>query len=175
MNERISTWLLSPALVMALAAACGGSSDSDGTGGASTGGSGGASGGSGGASGGAGGAGAVGGSTTDGGEYLKCFDDKGKFNAYSQKTCTGNTCAILVHQTDCCGNTLLIGVDTTHLAELQACESSWRATLPDCQCPAGPPEIEQPAGTTVNDASGAEVTCGNWTSTSGICITQPKK
>ncbi|MBK8995956.1 MAG: hypothetical protein IPM35_09440 [Myxococcales bacterium] len=44
----------------------------------------------------------------------------------------------------------------------------------DCGCPAGPPEIEQPGGTSVASKDDAVVTCGNWTSTSGICITQPK-
>jgi hypothetical protein len=170
MSKRLATWLLSPLLALSLPAACGGSSESDGTGGAATGGAGGTGG-----SGGAGGSSGSGGSTTDGGEYLKCFDATGKFTAYELKTCSGDACALLVHQTDCCGNTLLIGVAEARLAELQACETAWRATLPDCQCPAGPPQIEQPGGTTVNDPSGAEVGCINWTSSGGICLTQPKK
>lgn len=81
---------------------------------------------------------------------------------------------MVVHQTDCCGNTLLLGVASTHLKELQACEQAWRATLPGCGCPAGPPKIEQPAGTTVTDPSAAQVTCGDFTQTSGICFSQPK-
>jgi hypothetical protein len=171
MSKRLATWLLSPLLALSMAAACGGTSESDGTGGASTGGVGGAGG-----AGGTGGAGGSGGTTTDGGEYLKCFDANGKFTAYQLKMCGGSqSCAIMVHQTDCCGNTLLMGVDAARLAELQACETAWRATLPDCQCAAGPPQIEQPAGTTVNDASEAELGCINWTSSGGICMTQPKE
>ena len=143
-------------------AACGGESDSEG-GSGGTGGSGGATGGSGGATGGSG-----------GGGYLDCFDASGKLSAYDLKTCTGDTCVVVEHQTDCCGNTLLVGVESANLAKLQACETAWRATLPGCGCPAGPPTIEQPSGTTVTSKDAAKVTCGNWTSTSGICITEPK-
>lgn len=154
----------------------GGNGASAATGGSGATGGGGATGGSGGATGGTSGGGGTsgsGGTTPDGGDYLKCFDATGKFTAYDLKTCTGDTCAIVAHQTDCCGNTLLIGVEASHLAELQACEAAWAATLPDCGCPAGPPEVEQPAGT-VSSPSDAVVTCGNWTMSSGICITQPK-
>ncbi|MBK7582714.1 MAG: hypothetical protein IPI67_21270 [Myxococcales bacterium] len=168
MSHRLLALLLSPALAVTLPAGCGGSSDTDASGGTSTGGA---------ATGGSSGTGSSsgsGGSSADGGDFLKCFDATGKLTAYDLKTCTGATCTLLVHQTDCCGNTLLIGVDTSHLAELQACETAWRTTLPACGCPAGPPEIEQPAGTTVSDASAASVSCGNFTNTSGICITQPK-
>jgi hypothetical protein len=66
----------------------------------------------------------------------------------------------LVHQTDCCGNTLLMGVESSKLAELQACEDFWVATLPQCACPAGLPEIEKPAGTAVSDPSAAQASLG---------------
>ncbi len=68
----------------------------------------------------------------------------------------------------------LIGVESSHLAALQVCEAAWRATQPACGCPAGPPEVEQPSGTSVASKDDDVVACGNWTSTSGICITQPK-
>ncbi len=156
-----------------VAAGCGGSSTSGGSGG--SGGSSGSSG-SGGAAG-SGGSGATGGSagdaSTDGG-FSKCFDAQGNFAAYDLKTCGGaGECSMIVHQTDCCGNTLLLGVASNHLKELQACEQAWRATLGACGCPAGPPSIEKP-NTTVADPSAAAPQCDNFTQTSGICLSEPK-
>ena len=160
-----------PVLGLLVAVGCGGSSSGDGNSGG-TGGSGATGGATGGVGGSGGTTGGSGGTNPDGGSA--CFDATGTLTSYDVKTCTGDTCAILVHQTDCCGSTLLMGVEASHLAEMQACEKAWRATLPACGCPAGLPTIEQPAGATVNDASAAQVTCGNWTNTSGICITIPK-
>jgi hypothetical protein len=181
-------------LTLSLAVACGGSSSGGGNAGsAGTGGSAGSSAGSGGSAGSSAGSGGSAGSSagsggsagssagsggstggSSGGSYLDCFDESGKLTNHDLKTCTGDTCTFLVHQTDCCGNTLLIGVESSKLAELQACEAAWAATLPACGCPAGPPEIEKPAGTTVGDPSAAQVLCDNWTMSSGICLTQPK-
>lgn len=87
--------------------------------------------------------------------------------------CTGDTCEIFAHVSDCCGNVLLIGVESSQLAKLQACEAEWVKTLPSCGCPAGPPSVEQP-NVTVADQDAADVSCANFTSSSGVCLTSPK-
>jgi hypothetical protein len=146
---------------------CGGSSSSGGSGGSA-----GAQGGSGGAAGGSGGA--TGGSGGSAGGFSQCFDASGNFTAFEMKTCGGASCVIVAHQVSCCGDVLLIGVEQIHQAELEACEQAWLATQPQCGCPTGPPQIEQPSGTTVADESSAAVGCINWTQSSGVCMTQPK-
>lgn len=148
-----------------LALGCGGSTEGGGTGG------GGGSGGSGG-SGGAGGSGGSGGA----GGWQACFAENGSLAAYELKTCTGTTaCTMIVHQLDCCGNTQLMGIESSHLKAAEACEKAWREKLgPQCKCPAGLPKTEQP-DVEVSDPSAAQVGCINWTATSGVCMTEPKK
>lgn len=160
-------------LAFLVAAGCGGSSTSGGTGG-----SGGATGGSAGSGAtGGGGSGATGGSpadaSTDGG-FSQCFDSKGNFIAgYDWTTCGGGDCSMVAHETDCCGSILLIGVASSHLKALQACEKAWRASLPACGCASNKISTQQPSSTVANQSM-ATVQCTDWTMQSGICLSEPK-
>ncbi len=104
-----------------------------------------------------------------------CFGKDGKHVQGVLNICDQNTvCAMVEHQIDCCGNVMLVGIDSAQQATFEACEAAWSATLPECDCPVGPPQIQQPYGQTVDSAANAMVDCLNWTMSNGVCITVPK-
>lgn len=163
-------------LIAAAFSGCG-DTDDDGSGGsAGTGGSGGSggTGGSGALSGAGGGSGSSFDAGSDASSFEECFNDQGALSNYDLKICDpqASECVFAVHQTDCCGNTTFVGLHQAQLAKFQACEAAWRATLPACGCPSGPPSVEQ-AGT-VQDESQVQVECINCTTTTCVCMTTPK-
>ncbi len=124
--------------------------------------------------------GGAGGSSTSssgagGNAWEDCFGADGKYVQSALNVCDQNTvCEMVEHQIDCCGNVMLVGIDAAQKAQFEACEAAWGATLPECDCPMGLPQIQQPYGETVNSASDAIVDCLNWTMSGGVCITVPK-
>jgi hypothetical protein len=188
---RAGCWLVP----LAFAVACGGSSDGGGGVGGASGGtagvagsaSGGTAGAAGSASGGTAGVAGVAGSASGGTAgvagvagsaaavgWQECFGADGQNVQWVLSQCTGNTCEMMHHVLDCCGNTMLVGVEASKKALFEACEAAWAATLPACGCPSGPLQIQQPFGSTVTDASEANVGCINWTSSGGVCMTTKK-
>ena len=157
-------------LVMGLTVACGGSSDTDPNGSGGSGGKAdsgvGAASGAGGTAGAAGSAGASGTLT-----WQECFGDDGQDVKWALNLCTGAGCAMAEHVLDCCGTVQLVGVEASKQKDFDACEAAWRKTLPDCQCAAGPLQIQQPAGGEVSSKSEADVDCVNWASGGGVCKT----
>lgn len=148
-------------LVLAVAAfACGGSSEEGGTT-VSAGGSG------------AGGAaGTAAGGTAGALSWQECFGDDGQRVKWALDLCTGDSCTIVEHQLDCCGNLMLVGVTQAKLSAFEQCEAEWRDTLPACDCPVGPLQLEQ--GGSVTSVDEASVGCVNWSTQSGICQTFAK-
>jgi hypothetical protein len=59
------------------------------------------------------------------------------------KTCLDNPgCAIGMHQLNCCGSQLAIGISFAEQARFMTAEAAWDATCPACGCPATLPSAE---------------------------------
>ena len=53
------------------------------------------------------------------------------------RSCTSDTdCVVRLHQTDCCGNAVMVGVNQSVAAQFAVDESACMASYPGCGCPA---------------------------------------
>ncbi|MFI5299920.1 MAG: hypothetical protein ACHREM_17670 [Polyangiales bacterium] len=106
--------------------------------------------------------------TTDGASPI--CDEAGVLFGESTKQChAASECTFYVHQTDCCGDTVLTGVTKAALAAVTACESTWDKHFPGCGCAEGPPKTDD--GKTTTFGATPTVTCGDFTTGGGICLT----
>jgi hypothetical protein len=142
------TWKWLALLVSTLVLSCG--SDDDG-GGGNSGGTSGASGSSG-----AGGA--------SGGGAVQCEASPPSFPAFDKSCTDAPDCVVALHQTDCCGNVMALGLSSAEKAAFGAAEQTCRSQYPGCGCPAGPISTEE--GQTTTDASAVDVKCRG-----GVCTT----
>jgi len=136
----------------------GGSAGAGGTGGsAGAGGMGGAAG--------AGGMGGAGGVVTP---EMKCGDDS-TFPSFD-KSCTSSAdCTVVVHTTDCCGDTIALGINKKEATAFGAAEAKCGATWPGCGCPSGPTRTDDGSADTFVGPSAIGVTCQN-----GRCLSYLK-
>ena len=105
--------------------------------------------------------------STDGGA---CFDETGSVPSVPFKVCANDDdCTTATHETDCCGNSQIIGVSKSQAAAYAACEKPWDEHFPGCGCAGGPPKTED--GKTATDPSAVIVKCTDRTGTTGICRT----
>lgn len=80
------------------------------------------------------------------------------------KTCAGpDDCALGVHQTDCCGNRVALGLAADQKAAFDAAEATCAAQYPHCGCPQGPIVAED--GLSAFDAADLRVDC-----VAGACL-----
>lgn len=99
-----------------------------------------------------------------------CFGEGGSVPSVPFKLCTNDSdCVAIAHQTDCCGNTLMVGVTRSQQAAFNTCEEASRAKFPGCGCPSGPPQTED--GKTIEFGAMPLVRCTNFTSSGGVCMT----
>lgn len=70
---------------------------------------------------------------------------------------TDSSCAVAIHQTDCCGNTVAIGINHSELMAFTSLESACDASYPVCGCPVGPTTTD--TGETTFDPTAVRVTC----------------
>jgi hypothetical protein len=68
-------------------------------------------------------------------------------------------CVAVIHQTDCCGNTVAIGLNAADQANFMAQEQACVASYPHCGCPMGPTRTD--SGETVGDPGMIKVKCTN--------------
>jgi|GEM_PF-1260620 len=74
------------------------------------------------------------------------------------KACAGlEDCAYGLHQTDCCGNRVAVGLAGTEVAAFAAAETTCRAQYPHCGCPQGPIVAED--GVPAFDEADVRVDC----------------
>ena len=66
-------------------------------------------------------------------------------------------CVVGVHQSDCCGNTVAIGMNHAERDRFDAAEAPCRASYPGCGCPSGPTTTD--SGETTLDPSAIQVAC----------------
>ena len=99
-----------------------------------------------------------------------CFDEAGSAPSIPFKVCANDSdCVTATHETDCCGNSQIIGVNKAQAAAYAACEKPWDEHFPGCGCAGGPPKTED--GKTATDTSLVVVKCTDRTGSSGICKT----
>jgi hypothetical protein len=140
-----------------------GSGGSSGTGG-STGGSSGTGGGSAGSSGMAGSGGAAGAddagttdSGTDAAPAVDCLASPQVFPTFDRVCWDDFWCAVLLHQTDCCGNQKALGMLHPEFERLTPSEQICKSQYPRCGCPQGP--IVTDTGQTATDQAQIKVQC----------------
>jgi len=103
------------------------------------------------------------------GDGVVCWDEAGNW-IYDYKACTSDAdCTTAEYRKDCCGTIEIIGIAKSRLADYPACETSWAAHFPPCNCPPAPMEAED--GKPVSDPTAAVVHCTNFTSSGGVCMT----
>jgi len=119
-----------------------------------------------------GGSGEDGGTTTDAGTD----DDAGtsdagldvmcpsRFPTFDRSCTTADDCVAVTHQTDCCGNTRVMGIAAPERSRFDAAEAICRSQYPACGCPAGPPRADD--GTVGTFGETPDLTCD-----SGTCTT----
>lgn len=78
-------------------------------------------------------------------------------NDLDRSCATDGDCAVGLHQTDCCGSSVMIGFNTSEQASYAAKESACMATYPACGCPAMLPTTD--SGETVTDTSAVQAAC----------------
>lgn len=73
-------------------------------------------------------------------------------------TCTTDAdCIVVIHQTDCCGNTVADGALASEAVRFETFEYACRASYPDCKCPAGPTTTD--SGESSGDPDALRVAC----------------
>jgi hypothetical protein len=81
------------------------------------------------------------------------------------RSCAGDSdCFAARHASDCCGNSVVIGLRTSEQARYQALEPACAASYPACGCPAGLPTTDD--GSTLRFDATAGVACR-----AGMCTT----
>jgi hypothetical protein len=86
-----------------------------------------------------------------------------------QRNCSrDDDCGFAIHQTDCCGNTLAMGVRASEVTRFEALEPICRDSYPACGCPARPTQTD--SGETVTDPSTVQVGCIS-RGPAGFCMT----
>jgi len=81
-------------------------------------------------------------------DYVDTLDD----------SCTTDAdCAVGLHQTDCCGNSVMIGFNTSAQMEYATNESACMMSYPGCGCPAMLPTTD--SGETVTDTMEVQAAC----------------
>jgi hypothetical protein len=74
------------------------------------------------------------------------------------RSCTMDSdCLVRLHQTDCCGNSVMIGIASSANEVYLASEPACMAGYPACECPAMPPRTD--SDETVTDTKGVLAAC----------------
>ena len=137
----------------------GGASGSGGSAGSGTGGASGSGGSAGSGTGGAGGSGGAGGAKVDCSKQPIVFPD-------FVRACSGGStsCAIVTHQTDCCGTMVATGINHSQKTAYEAAEKICESQYPGCGC--APQGMKTDSGDTVTDIKQVQVACKN-----NVCTT----
>jgi len=96
---------------------------------------------------------------------VQCTGDSPMFPAFDKACTEPGECAIGLHQVDCCGNRVAVGLAATAKAAFDAAEAVCEEQYPKCGCPQGPVVAED--GSQAFDPADVAVTC-----VFGACQTQ---
>ena len=81
--------------------------------------------------------GAAGDGSTDGGFPGACTRDGG-FPGFVKDCTLPAGCVVKLHQIDCCGTMMAIGINHSESARFDATELEWETACPKCKCLPGP-------------------------------------
>ncbi|MDQ3031808.1 MAG: hypothetical protein M3Y87_05275 [Myxococcota bacterium] len=85
------------------------------------------------------------------------------------RSCTADDdCLVRLHQSDCCGSSIMIGIHTSAESTYLAAEPACQASYPTCGCPAMLPTTD--SGETVADTSTVRAGCIA-RATGDVCMT----
>ncbi len=73
---------------------------------------------------------------------VKCDGNPPTFPAFTKVCSQDADCGFVVHQTDCCGNTLAQGAWIEVISAFKSAETQCRDQYPKCQCAQGPTKAE---------------------------------
>lgn len=79
------------------------------------------------------------------------------FPEFDRSCSEASDCALVTHQTDCCGNSAIWGISAGEVGRFEAAETECRAEYPACDCPARQPVTD--AGTVAADPDTVELMC----------------
>ncbi len=69
---------------------------------------------------------------------VQCGGENPSFPSFSKACAAHDDCAIGLHQVDCCGNRVALGLDASQVAAFAEAEAACDAQYPKCGCPQGP-------------------------------------
>ena len=93
---------------------------------------------------------------TGGGDVM-CGGDPLAFPDFSKQCATVDDCAIVIHQSDCCGNSDALGLNKAEVPAFDAAEAICESQYPGCGCPTEGTTAED--GVLVSDAAAIHVAC----------------
>jgi len=85
------------------------------------------------------------GAATDGsadGRFPGACTPDGGFPSFVKGCTTVDNCVFKLHQLDCCGSMLAIGMNHAEAIAFDKTELEWRTACPKCACPSGPTVAE---------------------------------
>jgi hypothetical protein len=88
---------------------------------------------------------------------LQCNSTGGPFPAFDKSCEDEPDCVVLPHQTDCCGNAMMVGVAASDQARCESAEAQCSSTFPLCDCASLPTVAED--GSRANDADAFIAVC----------------
>ena len=100
-------------------------------------------------------------SDTSGGDVM-CGGDPQAFPEFSKQCATVDDCALVIHQTDCCGNMAALGLDKAEVPAFDAAEAICASQYPGCDC--APSGIVAEDGAIVQSPVALDLAC-----TDGLC------
>lgn len=79
------------------------------------------------------------------------------FPSFDRTCTTVDDCAVVSHQTDCCGNSILWGIRADEVGAFDAAEAECRSEMDACGCPAGVPNTD--SGISADPPESVELQC----------------
>ena len=98
---------------------------------------------------------------------VSCGGASPKFPAYATACASDADCAVGLHQIDCCGSQVAVGVASGALSSFAAAEAICAEQYPDCKCAQKPPLAQD--GVYVADPAGIVARCVD-----GTCLAKAK-
>lgn len=95
-------------------------------------------------------------SDTSGGDVM-CGGDPYAFPDFSKQCATVDDCALVIHQTDCCGNMAALGLNKAEVPAFDDAEAICASQYPGCGCPTEGVVAED--GVLVSDAGAIHLAC----------------
>ena len=99
-----------------------------------------------------------------------CFDPTTGTIPYEYRRCgTDGECSTAKHQTNCCGDKIVTGINAAESSAYATCETAWDAHFPGCGCAEGPDKTDD--GQVITDPTKVVVHCVGSGGATGTCET----